>query len=256
MTEPRTPLVDAVRLAIPLGIGLIIGVLAAMGITGDALQRLIRNSPDTIAAALTIAVLGVGIPATVATVVKLERSDHWKGTSRWRYASMAGAVGGSLALVLASILVVRAGTDGIHERENPSLAVDVTSDGTSLTADIDAAAPTLSSDEKMLLRVVALTRPIDADRQQEVCQSPSRAGEDFDLLVWEETGPDRTGYAKHSVKVTVPPTAAGVCVYAGLFDRNAKSPDDDRTTWAIVDETSFPPMAALPAADKGGAADK
>jgi len=236
--------VDAVRLAIPLGVGLIVGVLAAIGIEGDALERLIRNAHNAVAWILIVAVIGVGVPAAVAAAISVANTKAWKETgSRGRGVTMASLIIGSTALLVASLLALWIGTDGIYEREHPSLSMTVSGEEGQLTLAVDAVAPTLSSYEKMLLRVVALMdETVDPEG---ACRSPLlTSSNQVELLAWLETGPDRNGSARDSTHITVPDDAEAVCAQAALLDRNEDEPRDDRIIWGILNRSSFPATGA------------
>src|SRR3954468_417740 len=91
---------DLVRLAIPGGVALIIAIFVALGIEGDVFSRLMRNSPERVAWAFNLAIIGVALPLLLL---------GWKR----RFTDPAAGV----VLVLASSLALWIGVTGFGERE-------------------------------------------------------------------------------------------------------------------------------------------
>lgn len=69
--EPKTTgamITDAARMAIPLGTAVIVGVLIALGLEGDARSRFIRDEPNHVFIPLALVLIGVTLPAVAAAV--------------------------------------------------------------------------------------------------------------------------------------------------------------------------------------------
>jgi cytochrome bd-type quinol oxidase subunit 2 len=98
--DEHSGLTDSTRLAIPLGLALITGAFVALGIQGDLLSRLMRNSPNMVITAFGLGVVGVVVPL-FALLLK-------KGRAR----SAAFAAGGLLLLIgtVSAILAAVSGT--------------------------------------------------------------------------------------------------------------------------------------------------
>jgi hypothetical protein len=231
---------NAVRLAIPLGVGLIIGLFTSIGLQGEALQRVIRNTPSSVSTILTVAVIGVGVPALIL-ILRYYLPENWWNHIVTRILVGLVVIVGSVLLLIASINALRVGTTGIAERENPGLKLELSPREEALTLTVHAVAPTLSSDEKMLLRVSALSENVEGQAASDACRTTViGSSRDAHVLAYVETGPGRDGNAVDSVTVTVPASANAVCAYAILYDRDKLAAEDDRDTWAMVNRSGFP----------------
>lgn len=190
---------DSVRTAIPLGIAVVGGVFIALGIEGDGLSRLIRNSPLLITWAMGLAVLGVTLPLI---------GRIW---SR-RAVGITLAVMGSSFLIAGAVAAIWAGAHGIAVREQPDIAFKqlgpVASDS-SVTFKVTATALSLRSDDHMLLRVLAMNTTA-----KDLTQVPDPTGGPCNdagrvapaggrVLVWAEGGPSATGTVTTTATVTV-----------------------------------------------------
>lgn len=193
--------VDLVRLAIPLGIAVVVGAFVALGIEGEALSRLIRNSPRVVAWAMILAVLGVSLPLLL--------TGSLKGSNLAKVA----AVFGSVLLILGTALAIWHGARGVAIREQPDIEVaqlsPVGTDST-VTFNVTATGLSLRSDDHMLLRVLAIRVPSPGPQgpREDVigppCYDTSRVPTDESrVLVWAEGGPTATGTVTTSATVTV-----------------------------------------------------
>lgn len=240
--QNNSPWDPALRLAIPLGVALIVGLLAAIGIDGDPRDRLFRNEPQKLARALTLAVFGVGIPVFAQQVLSHIPSD-WRWYKPWISiaAPMIVLVISGALILLASIQALNIGAHGLAEREQPSLTMTPSGlrEGGDVRVTVGAAAPSLASYEKMLLRVVAIEGKRDSGRHAAVCDVPhdssNGAPVPHSVVHWVESGPTRARNVESTATVQVSPKEVGyVCAYAALFERDPFSKRDDRTTWGIV----------------------
>jgi len=162
MTEPATKapkkvaktLNDNARLAIPLGIALVMGVFVSLGIEGELLSRLLRQHPNWVGGALVGAVVAVTAPLILAAIPaeQLERVT----------------VLSALLLVVSTAVAVWAGIDSITIRERPNLDVTgIAADREKQTATVTVSASALSmaSADSLLLRIATFgpdTSPGDA----------------------------------------------------------------------------------------------
>lgn len=220
------------RIAIPLGIALIIGVFVSLGIEGDTLARLLRNSPGVVLVALVLAVLGVTLPLLLSWLPP--------GLLKWV------AVGSAVLLVGATVLALRVGVTGVGEREQPGLdlvALDVGKK--SSTVQVTASALSLASDDRMLLRIVSFKKGTQFDDAWRACKYFT---DPFGLTVtlpteqpvpgarivyWGATGPTATGTADTTYTFVVRTTKTRyACAYAVL---STSTGSDARSSTAMLD---------------------
>jgi len=232
--ETGSTLPDAVRLAVPLGVGLIIGVFLALGIQGDVLSRLIRDHPTAVAWAIIVTVLGLTLPLILSPLRESPSSEAGLGSQIWRWLPSFGG-----ALVMAgAIVAVNAGTEGVGDRENPDITIVAHSPAAprgKATLTVTSTALNLASSHKMLLRVVAIpNRPL-----ADVCDSCRQGGietpKGVKLAYWGESGPDGKGAADAAVTLSVNRKLFRyLCVYSALSSK-PESKNTDRLTIAMVD---------------------
>ncbi len=205
------PGLDPVHVAIPLGVSLIIGTFVALGIEGDVLARLIRNSATGVAWALTLAMVGVTLPLLLLAARNMRH--QWTGL-------VAG-----LILLGASVLAVWIGVDGLGEREQPDIEVEVL-DGTSnrvVSLRVAATGLSLQSKDRMLLRIIAFPADIDSEQMMFECREHTGVGKQPEsagrVLRWLEAGPESNGDASAETTVQVSRKHfAYVCAFALLSD--------------------------------------
>jgi hypothetical protein len=238
----RTDAAERVRLGIPVAIAVVVGVFVALGIEGDVRARLVRNAPNAVSAAFSLAMVGLALPLLdLATNRKRRR--------------LIGTLGG-IVLLLGAVLAVVIGARGLSDRENPALSITpVLVDEDVVRVDVAASAPTLRSDEKMLVRVAAvrlqalpLLRPLCEDEDlvtsswppKELATPVANIPEPLRVLHWGETGPNSNGNASQSITVQVLRTEfSHVCVYAALFTKPGGEP---RATLGLADlRAAVPP---------------
>lgn len=228
---------ERVRLGIPLAMAVVVGVFVALGIEGEVRARLVRNAPSAVSAAFSLAIVGLALPLLDLATNRRRRR-------------LIGSLGG-IVLLLGAVLAVVIGARGLSDRENPTLSVtpvlvDLAND--SVRVDIVAAAPTLRSDEKMIVRVAALRlealtqlRPLCQSSElvtstwppKEVTAKIAGTPEPVRVLHWGENGPDNSGKASKAVTVQLSRREfTHVCVYAALF---TKPGGDARATLAEAD---------------------
>lgn len=180
----------------PLGIATVIAILAALGIQGDLLSRLLRNSPAGITVALILAVTGgLGLIASTA--------------NRARLATLAG-----FALITAAIIAIWVGVQSVGDREQPDVEVNALTHDTetgTLTFKANATGLSLATKDHMLLRVVGIKQSATAEGKERAawnaCRNTYNGGLDpidnGELLYWGESAPSLTGTTDASAVLTV-----------------------------------------------------
>lgn len=69
--DDKHPIPEALKdLALPAGVLLVVTILGALGVTDDLLGRLMRNDPDALTFALTLALIGVSLPAVGRLIIE------------------------------------------------------------------------------------------------------------------------------------------------------------------------------------------
>lgn len=203
---PTSGFETSVRVAALAYFGLLIAVLAGLGIQGDILTRLLRNQPEALAGAVALTLLG-GAAAAIALLWPKK-----KGLA-------GGALAVGAALALGGVCVaVWFGTTSLSVRETPSLDLSVVhKNASTITVTADAAATSLRANETMLLRVIALVDPLDPDPVAvgNMCWDDGVRSSDgvdrggrpspmtFVLLYWGDTGPTTAGVASTQWKADV-----------------------------------------------------
>lgn len=221
------PVADAVRLLIPLGTATVVGVFVALGIEGDARERLIRNQPGDVVMAFALVLVGLTLP------VLLERFRNW----------LPPIIGG--ALVLGGALVaLDAGSRSISDREQPDLKITtapVKGQPGNVDVVVTGKAISLASKEKMLLRVIAV-RPTASGLLFDLCRSSAVPGHELESLEparrasagpdpvrtlhWGESAPSAKGETSASASFRLPSLQfSHVCAYAALTSRTTNSAD-------------------------------
>jgi hypothetical protein len=219
-------LIDGVRAAIPLGVAVVIGVLAGVGIDEDARTRLLRNTPGGITIALAVAMAGVTLPLV------------WRSGWAGRVIGVLGAV----AILGGSIWALDLGANSLSDRDNPTVMFTTqrnADDPSRVTAAINAEASFLRSDEAMLVRVLAL-RWAAHGHYRDICR---RADPDLSvgddraarLILWHESGPNSSGHAGTIRQFELSRDRyVAVCYYVALRDRDTRSVVDDRLVWGVT----------------------
>lgn len=261
---PTTPddhsgLTEGTRIAIPLGIALITGAFVALGIQGDLLSRLMRNSPTMVIAAFALAVVGVVVPLFALLV---------KGKVR-----TAAFALGALLLLVGTVVAIMAGVSGTGIREQPTVSVVAkaktsaptstpsgaqtasgasslpkapASSAGSMTVQITATGSSLASNDRMLLRVVAFQPTIAVDVARTQCSNTVMADVDPKagrVLFWGEAGPSATGGGTSSITLSVSQTEFRyLCAHAVLSARPGTDGSAGSFTTTLVDVRNLEPL--------------
>ncbi|SEN97230.1 hypothetical protein [Cryobacterium luteum] len=185
-------------------------MLAAIGIQGDVLGRLIRNQSQLFPWAIVVVLLGGALPFIGAV---------WKRTLLTRIGAALGAL---LLLLIGVSWMVWIGAESLALRDQPvvNLTATIAADG-SVQVSADASRTSLKANEKMLLDV----KTVDAgaggttlDWCRDSLVSKHVEGAAGRSVYWEETGPSATGAAKDSIELVLDRgNARYLCARAALY---------------------------------------
>lgn len=177
------------KVAIWIYFSLLVAVLAAIGIQGDVLQRLIRNDPALFAWAVIATIIGAAVPVLIVS------APGAPSLSRF-----IGALGATL-VVGGICWAVWLGAQSITDREAPSLDLTIVKvDNETVHVTAHASSTSLRTTETMLLRITAIRGDgISTTDPWELCASSARMMTTTDpsgwIVAWLETGPSTTGVA-------------------------------------------------------------
>jgi hypothetical protein len=193
--------------ALAAAAALIVAVLAAVGVSGDALTRAVRNDPIPLATVIILVLLVVG--TTTAILNRAKRI-------------LALAVTLLTALLATTVFL---GALALGEREQPSVSLSSQVDESRIAVTIHASGSSLKSKEDMLVQLQALEHfPEDSEGRSQCERSrfeEFRPGEEplwpGPLLLWQQTGPDADGTVAVESTVEVPVGQyEGVCAFVAL----------------------------------------
>jgi hypothetical protein len=203
-------------------IALVVAGLAAVGVTGDALTRAVRNQPDHLAYAVILA-LAASVLLAVTTVLVM---PSWARTLL--------VTVGLLALLGGVAWAVRLGAMSIADREQPLITLSTTSERTgNRTLTVQVSASGLRTTDEILVQVIGLKKFTQANYAVvNVCERswtytsvapnvyevlPAKIGA---VLLWNRIGPDPTGKVNATIKIPIPTNLyQGICAWAPLPDR-------------------------------------
>jgi hypothetical protein len=197
------------RVALYGSITLALAVLAAIGIQGDVLGRLIRNQSQQFPLAIVVVLLGGALPFIGAV---------WKRTLLTRIGAAVGAV----LLLVGVSWMVSIGADSLALRDQPvvNLTATLAADG-SVHVAADASSSTLKANEKMLLDVKTIDSGASGttlDWCRDSLVSKHVEGAAGRSVYWGETGPSESGAATDSIELVLDSNNAQyVCARAALY---------------------------------------
>jgi hypothetical protein len=173
-------------------------------VSGDALTRAVRNEPQLLALAITVALAA----AVILAVLTLH---NWP------------AKAGLLVILGAVISAVWLGALSVANREQPLVALSSSSENTgSRTLTVDVSAAGLRTTDEVLVQVIGLEIFTDVGTARTTCEhdwgkTPASGGT---LLLWDRIGPDPKGNVKITIKIPVPNGKyQGICAWAPLPSR-------------------------------------
>jgi hypothetical protein len=206
---------------------LVVGVLAALGISGNLLTRMVRHYPVLAAGMLTAVIILISL-LLVLTV------------SQKRIQVMPIALLAA-ALVFAAVLGAKSQTD----RENPSVSLSITkSEKGAISVTAKATGAALRSDDKMLLRMLGLTGSFKSNTElkqkaSDECRWGNLLRHDpkvpQQVLAWIETGPNASGEASAETTIPVPSDLRYVCAFAILSPHGSAVKEPGPSNWALID---------------------
>ena len=221
---------------------LIVAVFAALGVSGNLLERMVRDDPMASRNILWLGIAVVVLAAVITAIPNRHLSNEWVAVP---------VVGLGFVLVLAA----HAAAVSQGKRENPSISLNLSrtqSGGLTLTA--KATGSSLRSNDRMLLRVAAITRRLAVkelpgstennkrtelrDVTNQECKLPELhpfKTSNARLLSWTETGSNVSGEATTEQTMPVPPKAQYVCAWAILSARPAEPREDAPEDFVLVD---------------------
>jgi hypothetical protein len=199
---------------------LLVAVLGAVGVTGEALTRAVRNHPVGMTAVVALVLTTAAVPVFLAL------------RARWTHVL-------ALALLLLGLVSALAlGATSVAEREQPRVELSSsTSDGIT-TVTVDASGSSLQSEADMLVQLLGLDdAPGSGQAMDDVCNGNAFAdgGEPpagAEVLLWQQAGPDADGAValESSVEFSTGDHAA-VCAYVAL---RADRPEDARAVQSLL----------------------
>lgn len=259
---------DKIRSASLLALLAAAAVFTALGIEGETLRRVVRNDPYGTAWPIAFLVIGLSAPLLYiafkeawAPFLEAFRKIPWKkGNPGHVFRGALRAVAMyflALLIFLPGLLVVVGlgwlvfgGARSLHEREMPMLSATASkaSEGT-VNIKYKAVAPSLRSDETVLLRVVAFTSEVEGDDLARLCLTgevirPNPEDMNSDLKVrrilhWGESGPTKAGEATVTADVNASTSEFRyVCAYSRLFNVEGERSRQDQKpyyAWSVTD---------------------
>lgn len=225
-----TDRVEVARATIAVGVALVVGALAAVGVQGEFLPRAVREAPNPLGVSFALVVLGLLLPfahskaGRIATILSL----------------------GGLALVISGTwYALWVGIGTIRTRETPAVTLTIApipGSTTSVQMTAEASGTSLSPAESAMLRVVAVRAGSEANAR-EICEhsqtnpfDKNENGPKSDVLSWGTSGPDVTG--KVTLKSSLAVSALEyqyLCARVALRSRNQVDHADNRWAWVVVD---------------------
>jgi hypothetical protein len=219
---------------------LIVAVFAALGVSGNLLARMVRDDPY---ASRDILLWGIGMVAIAALIAAIPKLPNWL---------IVVPVAG-LGIVLG--FAAHAAAVSQDRRENPTIALSLShAQSGGLTLTVKATGSSLKSNDRLLLRVTALTqRPAleelpgstanDKTSELEIvsnqeCKRPELHplnANSARLLSWTETGANLSGDAAVEQTLSIPPKAQYVCAWAILSARPPQPREDAPEDFALID---------------------
>jgi hypothetical protein len=222
----------------------VVAVFAALGVSGNLLARMVRNDPSSASWILSLAIIAV-LLAAIVTALPAVRNEL----------IVVPIVGLGIVLIFAAL-------EGAHsqgKRENPSISLSLTkSQAGNLTLTAKATGSSLRSDDRMLLRVAAIIRPLStkelpglstADRTTELrnvtnqeCKHPELhplSSKNARMLSWTETGANASGEATTEQTVPVPSNAKYVCAWSILSALPTDPRENAPENFALIDLTDM-----------------
>lgn len=236
---------EKIRAAALLALLAAAAVFTTLGIEGETLERVIRNDPRGTSYSIGAVIFGLSLPLLTLAPAAISG----KNTSPGSVARLVWATRVSSLLVLGGLLsLVSISAASLHEREMPTLSTVATkASSDTVTIKYKAVAPSLRSNEKVLLKVVALRAEVEGQDLPRLCLDPGvllpntdHLDPDFRnrrILHWGESGPNRVGEATVAMDVSVSNAEFRyVCAFTTLFNTPEDFAKDlDYFSWSVTD---------------------
>ncbi|MEZ5181793.1 MAG: hypothetical protein R2702_07970 [Acidimicrobiales bacterium] len=205
-------------ITIAAAIAISTAALTAIGLSGDALTRAIRNDPGGLGTPLrwTVALAGAATAAALLTKVASASSNAQRAV-----AAVSAVV--VLGITVTTFGLIGNGIEAIQRRDEPSVTVSSATEEGVATLTVTGKGTGLASSSSMLVQLVGL-RPGAEVAFDEVCAIDGRRweggvseGGDAVLLGWQEQGPDDQGVASGTFSAEIDRSSfERVCGYAAF----------------------------------------
>lgn len=222
-------------LSVGAAVTLVVAALAAVGVSGDYVPRLVRDQPATVATVMWIALAGAVLIAAAVALASAELNEAYSWVP-----SVVGFVGAFVVLGSA-FWAVDLGTDSISDREQPRAVLSAATVGDVVTVSVDAHGSSLTLSETMLVQVIGLKHVSNTLSGNDGLCTVSRLGDNLNpntgtLLAWERLGADSKGDASGVVKVEIARDEfQGVCAFGALTDRpNVNEATSNNARWTVA----------------------
>lgn len=232
-------------------IALAVAGLAAIGLTGEALVRAVRNEPDRLSGWLILALVGGGLFAILKLIpvqppaeesvqtstdkegnttstTKTVTQPHSPAGGRWRskkwwVVQWASVV--ALALLIFAVAgTINRGADAISARERPSVALQAAPRSAAGVAEVTvtARAVGLTVKQDLMVQVLGLSKFTGVtDDAVKVCEQEWHVPitkeppdpDEAQVLLWARVGPRADGSVDTSWKLQIPKDIEAVCVF-------------------------------------------
>jgi hypothetical protein len=176
-TEPqRPPELQLQDTGLPPGlaaaIALVVAGLAAVGVTGDALTKAVRNEPGFLAAAVILALAASVLLAVTTVLVRPSRTRNLLSRSFWKTRNFWMIIG-LVALLAGVAWAVLLGASSVGDREQPLVTLTSTSERTGYrTLTVQVSATGLRTSEEVLVQVIGLNTFTQANKTAvQVCET-------------------------------------------------------------------------------------
>lgn len=220
---------DGFPIGLAATVTLVVGVFAAVGVSGDYLPRLVRDQPGEVSRLLLITIIGATVIAIAATIGAFPSNrQRW-----WHHFARVFAGFGAIVVLFAAYQAVNLGTKSINNREQPRVALSAETTDNGVTITVDASGSGLRPADNMLVQVIGLkdlADPLIGERetceQSQLTTALNDSQSQDKLLVWEQLGPDVNGTAHASIKVVVAVNEfKGACAFGALADKGLATAD-------------------------------
>ncbi|MBG6240239.1 hypothetical protein IWX78_003234 [Mycetocola sp. CAN_C7] len=196
-TEPGVLL----RALIAATVASALAVLAAIGIQGELLQRLIRNDPRGFVIALSLTLIG----ALISLVALIWHASFGRVWTR------VGETFGAIVVIVGIILLLALGTTSIGSSETPALTFSAAyTDKDTVRVTAKAEATGLLLRESMVLKITVVKPGTDpSEGGNAICENSAKprpsTTETHEVIYWGEKGTTSQGKTEALVEIDISP---------------------------------------------------